>query len=151
MNYDLIRGLHIIAVVAWMAGLLYLPRLFAYHAKAQAGSPQDLTFQVMERKLFRIIMTPAMLLALGLGLALIWVRGGGDSGGAVAFLLLPWMIVKLGGVVFLIGWHYFLGRARRRFARGANNRSERFWRATNELPFIAAIVMILAVTTEFHF
>ena len=150
MNYDLIRGLHILAVIAWMAGLLYLPRLFAYHVKAAPGSEMDLTFQTMERKLFRIIMNPAMIAALLFGLALIWSRGGGNWRGVGAFLSQPFMMVKLAGVVFLISWHHFLGAARKRFAAGTNTRSERFWRATNELPFLAAIVMVLAVTTEFH-
>jgi putative membrane protein len=150
VNYDLLRGLHILAVIAWMAGLLYLPRLFAYHVKAAPGSDMDLTFQTMERKLYRIIMNPAMIVAFLLGLGLIWIRGGGNWAGIVAFIALPWMGVKLLGVVFMIWWHHFLGRARTRFARGQNKHSERFWRATNELPFLAAIVMVLAVTTEFH-
>ena len=148
MNYDLLRGLHIIAVIAWMAGLLYLPRLFAYHAAATPGSEMDETFKVMELKLYRIIMNPAMIAAWVFGLALIYVnatqiRGGWD------FLAQPWMIVKLMGIVFLTGWHQFLGAARKQFAAGTNTRTARFWKMTNELPFIAAIIMVLAVTTEF--
>lgn len=145
-HYDLLRGLHILAVIAWMAGLLYLPRLFAYHTKATAGSELDLTFRTMEGKLLRIIMNPAFVLAFVFGVALIWVdahvRGWG-------FLEEPWMIVKLAGVIFLIGWHHYLAVARKRFAQGRNRRSEKFWRATNELPFLAAIAMVVAVTTEF--
>ncbi len=148
MNYDLLRGLHIIAVIAWMAGMMYLPRLFAYHAAATPGSEMDQTFQTMELKLYRIIMGPAMVAAWVFGLALIYVdatqiRGGWD------FLAQPWMIVKLTGVVFLTGWHHFLGAARKKFAAGTNTRPARFWKMTNELPFLAAIVMVLAVTTEF--
>ncbi|MDP3658998.1 CopD family protein [Phenylobacterium sp.] len=146
MTYDLLRGLHILAVIAWMAGLLYLPRLFAYHTQAQAGSEMDVTFQTMERKLYRIIMNPAMVAAWIFGVALIWFDGtsrGWD------FLAQPWMIAKLAGVLFLTYWHHFLGRARAMFAEGRNTRSNRFWRMTNELPFLAAIVMVLAVTTEF--
>ncbi len=150
MNYDLLRGLHILAVIAWMAGMLYLPRLFAYHSKVAAGSEMDATFQTMERKLYRIIMNPAMVAALVLGGALMWVRGGGTMAGLAAFVSQPWMVTKLLGVVFLIGWHHFLGAGIKRFAAGTNTRSDRFWRATNELPFLAAIVMVLAVTTEFH-
>lgn len=146
--YDLLRGLHILAVIAWMAGIMYLPRIFAYHADVARGSEMDRTFQVMELKLYRIIMGPAMILALVLGLALIWVNATARLGGW-DFLLKPWMLAKLAGVVFLIGWHHFLGAARKRFAAGANTRSNRFWRATNELPFIAAIVMVLAATLEF--
>ncbi|MGZ6004463.1 MAG: protoporphyrinogen oxidase HemJ [Caulobacteraceae bacterium] len=146
MNYDLLRGLHIISVIAWMAGLLYLPRLFAYHARATAGSEMDLTFQTMEKKLLRIIMNPAMVAAYLFGLGLIWIDGKARGWG---FLLQPWMITKLSGVVFLTVWHHFLGLARKDFAKGTNKRSEKFWRMTNELPFLAAIVMVLAVTTEF--
>ena len=144
--YDLLRGLHILAVIAWMAGLLYLPRLYAYHAVATPGTEMDATFQVMELKLLRIIMTPAMLASLVFGLLLVWadseIRGW-------AFLLQPWMVTKLLGVVFLLGWHGFLAGARRAFAQGLNQRSGKFWRMTNELPFIAAIIMVLSVTLEF--
>ena len=145
--YDLLRGLHILAVIAWMAGLLYLPRLFAYHVGAAPGSEMDLTFQTMERKLYRIIMNPAMIAAYVFGLGLIWVRSGGLK--HPQFLAQPWMITKLAGIAFQTWWHHVLGRARKAFARGANKRSEKFWRMTNELPFLAAIVMVLAVTTEF--
>ena len=145
--YNLLRGLHILAVIAWMAGLLYLPRLFAYHTRAAAGSEMDATFQTMEVKLYRIIMNPAMVAAWLLGLGLIWVRSNGLKD--PSFLATPWMTTKLVGVVFMTGWHHFLGVARKRFAAHANTRSEKFWRAVNELPFLAAIVMVLAVTTEF--
>lgn len=150
MSYDLLRGLHIIAVIAWMAGLLYLPRLYVYHSRALRGSEMDETFQEMESKLLRIIMNPAMIVALALGLALIWwdatYRYGGNYG---RFLGQPWMSVKLAGVVFMLGWHGFLAASRRRFAAGVNTRSERFWRMSNELPFIIGAIMVLAVTTEF--
>lgn len=144
--YDLVRGLHILAVIAWMAGIMYLPRLFAYHAEAKPGSEMDQTFQTMELKLYRIIMGPAMIAAFLLGLGLIWIDGSARGWG---FLAKPWMIVKLSGVVFLIGWHHFLGTARKRFVLGTNTRTARFWRMTNELPFLAAIIMVLAVTLEF--
>lgn len=145
--YDLVRGLHIIAVIAWMAGIMYLPRLFAYHAAVEPGSEMDKTFQTMELKLYRIIMTPASILAFLLGLTLIWLDGSQRLGWG--FLMKPWMITKLAGVVFILGWHHFLGQARKRFAAGTNTRSARFWKMTNELPFIAAIIMVIAVTTEF--
>jgi putative membrane protein len=145
--YNLLRGLHILADIAWMAGLLYLPRLFAYHTKASPGSEMDLTFQTMERKLYGIIMNPAMIVAWTLGLCLIVFDGTRRLGWA--FLHSPWMLTKLSGVVVLTGWHYFLGRGRKAFAEGRNGRSERFWRATNEVPFLAAIVMVLSVTTKF--
>ena len=147
MNYDLLRGLHILAVIAWMAGLLYLPRLFAYHTRASAGSELDRTLQEMERKLYRIIMNPAMVAAWVFGLALIWTRSAGFSD--TTFLHQPWMIVKLAGVVFLTWWHHYLGRGRKAFMAGTNKRPEKYWRAVNELPFLAAIAMVLAVTLEF--
>jgi protoporphyrinogen IX oxidase len=145
-HYNLVRGLHILAVIAWMAGLLYLPRLFVYHTRAVPGGELDVTLQEMELKLARIIMVPAMSAALLFGLTLIWidsqVRGWG-------FLLKPWMLLKLSGLVVLFGYHGFLASSRRRFAEGKNARSERFWRMTNEIPFVAAIAIVLAVTTKF--
>jgi putative membrane protein len=149
LNYDLVRGLHILAVIAWMAGLLYLPRLFVYHTKAQAGSEMDQTFQVMERRLYRGIMNPAMIVAWVFGLTLFWLRSGGTPEGLKALGEQPWMAVKLLGVVFLTGWHHVLGKARKRFAAGTNTRSERYWRLTNELPFLAAIIMVISVTLEY--
>ncbi len=146
MIYDLLRGLHILAVIAWMAGLLYLPRLFAYHAGAAPGSEMAATFQTMEAKLYRIIMNPAMVVAWILGLTLLWHRY--RLAGAEVFAQ-PWLIVKLAGVVFVTWWHHYLGRARTAFAKGENRKSNKFWRATNELPFLAAIAMVIAVTTEF--
>ena len=144
--YPWIKALHIISIIAWMAGLLYLPRLFAYHSAAQPGSELDLTFQTMEANLLRIIMNPAFVLALLFGLCLIWVDGHIRGW---RFLGAPWVAVKLAGVLFLIGWHHYLAAARKAFAEGRNKKSGKFWRATNELPFLAAIVMVIAVTTEF--
>ncbi len=151
--YDLVRGLHILAVIAWMAGLLYLPRLFAYHTRAKPGTEMDETFATMERKLYRIIMNPAMVVAWILGLTLIWIRSRGYGheiwGPIGTFITRPWMITKLAGVLFLTWWHHYLGTARKRFERHENTRSEKYWRMVNELPFLAAIVMVLSVTTEF--
>jgi putative membrane protein len=146
--YDLVRGLHILAVIAWMAGLLYLPRLFAYHADSDPASDKAQTFTVMEGKLYRIIMNPAMMAAWLFGATLIYIDAHRRSQGW-GFLGEPWMSTKLAGVVFLTGWHIYLGRARRAFALGQNRKSSKFWRMTNELPFLAAIVMVIAVTTEF--
>ena len=148
-TYDLARGLHILAVIAWMAGLLYLPRLYAYHAKAAPGGELDQTFQTMERKLLKIIMNPAMIAAWVFGLWLFWLRSG--SGADWSFAHQPWMIAKIAGILFLTGWHHHLAKAGKRFAAGTNRRSERYWRMTNELPFIAAIVMVLSVTLEWTF
>jgi putative membrane protein len=148
--HNLLIGLHILAVIAWMAGLLYLPRLFAYHTRAAAGSEMDATFKVMETKLLRIIMNPAMAVVWLLGLALIWFDATQEQWGW-RFLLTPWMLTKLAGVLFLTWWHHYLGKARQGFSAGRRDHAERFWRMTNELPFLAAIVMVLAITTKFAF
>ncbi|MDR3510043.1 MAG: CopD family protein [Caulobacteraceae bacterium] len=144
--YNVLLGLHIIAVIAWMSGLLYLPRLFAYHTRAEAGSQMDETFKTMEVKLLRIIINPSMILVFILGGTLVWVdlqRLGPH------FWLSPWALTKLAGILVLSGWHGFLAGARRAFAENRNTRSEHFWRMTNELPFLAAIVIVLSVTTKF--
>jgi len=145
-HFNLLRGLHIIAVIAWMSGLLYLPRLFAYHTRAEPGSQMDETFKTMELKLLRIIINPAMIMVFFFGGCLVWVD---LSRLGPHFWLSPWMLTKIGGIVFLAGWHGFLARSRRAFAENRNPRSERFWRMTNELPFLAAVVIVLAVTTKF--
>lgn len=144
--YNVLRGLHIVAVIAWMAGMLYLPRLYVYHTKAAPGSEMDETFKTMELKLLRMIINPAMFAVLILGGSLFWVdlRRIGSH-----FWLAPWMLTKLSGVVLLFGWHGFLAQARRAFAENRNRRSERFWRMTNELPFLIAIVIVLSATTKF--
>jgi protoporphyrinogen IX oxidase len=144
--YNLLRGLHIVAVIAWMAGMLYLPRLYVYHTRAAAGSEMDETFKVMESKLLRIIMNPAMVLVLIFGGTLIGVdmqRLG------PTFWDKPWFIVKMLGVSALFGWHGFLASSRRAFVENRNTRSERFWRMSNELPFIVAIVIVLSATTKY--
>jgi len=147
--YDWLRGLHIIAVIAWMAGLLMLPRIFVYHMNADPGSKMDQVFKDAERRIFMIILNPAMAISLILGLTLIWYDGKYRFSDGWWVIHHPWMIAKLAGVLFLLWWHYFLGRARQTFAAGTNQRSEKFWRMTNELPFIAAVIMVLAVTVEF--
>ncbi len=147
MSYTVVIGLHILSIIAWMAGLLYLPRLFVYHMRAEPGSQMDETFKEMERKLYGFIMVPSSLVALTLGLCLIWIDA--QARGSFHFLGSPWMSVKLAGVVLMFGFQGFLGKSRRAFAAGQNRRSERFWRMTNEIPFVLAIAMVLAVTTKF--
>lgn len=149
MNYDLVRGLHIIAVIAWMAGLLFLPRLYVYHLQVERGSRAEQLFIDAEQRLLKIILNPAMIVAWVLGLALLWIRTDGLRTPEV--LLEPWLATKLLFVVLLSGWHGYLAGARKRFAAGANDKSERFWRLTNELPILAAVVMVLSVTTEWRF
>ena len=141
MGYNILKGVHILAVIAWMAGLLYMPRLFAYHTRAAVGSEMDTTFRTMEQKLAAIIMTPSMVLVVLFGGGLVYLDG-------LQILHQPWMMTKLAGVVFLLGWHGYISRARRAFAAGQRPHTERFWRMTNELPFLAAIVIVLSVTTK---
>ena len=152
--YDLARGLHILAVIAWMAGMLFLPRLYAYDAE-QNAKPEPLRSEMQsllrtwQTRLLRIIINPAMFLAWGFGLWLIWIdtAGGQDW----AFLGQPWMITKLAGVLVLSGWHGYLAGERRKIAAGTSRRSGRFWRMTNEIPVLLAIVMVLSVTTQWAF
>lgn len=147
--YDLLRGLHIIAVIAWMAGMLYLPRLYAYHTEtAPPGSEFDAHFQVWERKLLKIIINPAMVITWLFGISLIFYHVHGLDRGW-DFLLQPWMATKLALVIALSGWHGFLAGALKKFAAGERPKSAKFWRMTNEIPFIIAIIAVLAVTLEF--
>ena len=141
-----LKAFHVIAVVTWFAGLFYLPRLYVYHTRAAAGSEMDETFKVMESKLLKMIINPASLAVLLFGGALIGVdvqRLG------PTFWDKPWFIVKILGVIALFGWHGFLAASRRAFAENRNARSERFWRMSNELPFIVAIVIVLSATIKY--
>jgi putative membrane protein len=150
--YDLARGLHILAVIAWMAGMLFLPRLYAYDAE-QNGKPEPLKsemqalLRVWQGRLLRIIINPAMALAFIFGGWLIWLDVG-RWGGWMEFLGQPWMVTKLIGVFLLAGWHGFLAGERKKIAAGTSTKSGKFWRMTNEIPFLLAIVMVLSVTTE---
>jgi len=149
--FDLLRGLHIIAVLAWMAGMMMLPRLFAYHTEtAPPGSEFDAHFITWEGKVLRIIINPSMGLTwiLGVSLILYHVYGAKEGWG---FLAQPWMIVKLASVIFLSAWHGMLAGARRKIAAGERPRTGKFWRATNEIPFLVAVVAVLAVTLQFTF
>ncbi len=151
--YDLARGLHILAVIAWMAGLLFLPRLYAYDAEqADKAEPLRTEMQTLLRawqtRLMTIILNPAMVLAWVFGLWLIHIdvqmRGAG-------FLAEPWMIAKLVGVLLLSGWHGFLSAEKKRIAKGTSRKTGKFWRMTNEVPFVLAVIMVLSVTTEWRF
>ena len=139
--YPWIKSAHIVSVVAWMAGLLYLPRLFVYHAMAPVESDRSETFKIMERRLLRGIMNPAMLLTLGFGLVLAatpdvvdWHRG--------------WIWAKLALVAGLVGYHGWLARWRRAFAVDRNRRSPRYFRAINELPTLALIAIVVLVVVR---
>ena len=137
-----IKAFHIIAVIAWMAGVLYLPRLFVYHAVSQAGSEQSETFKVMERRLLRFITTPAMIAAWIFGLILAFsVVNWGEAG---------WFHAKLALVVILSGFTGLLAKWTKDFAADRNTRSQRFYRIANEVPTLLMIaVVILAVVKPF--
>lgn len=137
--YEWIKALHIIAVIAWMAGMLYLPRLFVYHADAQMGSSESETFKVMERKLLRLIINPAMIATWVLGLWLAW-KIFGFSGG--------WLHAKIALVILLSGAHGYLSASVRRFANDANTKPARHWRLINEVPTILMILIVILVVVK---
>lgn len=138
--YLWIKALHVIAIISWMAGLLYLPRLFVYHAEAGNGPPAQ-TFKVMERRLYRYIMTPAMTVAWISGLYLT-LEGGALASG--------WFHAKATLVVLLSGAHLHDGALMRRFAQDANIHSPRYYRIVNEIPTLLMIgIVILAIVKPF--
>jgi len=139
--YPWTKALHILAVIAWMAGLLYLPRLFVYHADAAAGSVQAETFKVMERRLLRGIMNPAMIATWLFGLALAGTPGLVDWGQG-------WIWIKLAAVAGLTWFHHLLGLWRKAFAADANRRSPRFYRMVNEAPAVLVVAIVVMVVVR---
>lgn len=136
-----IKAFHIIAIIAWMAGLLYLPRLFVYHAASKTGSEQSETFKVMERRLLRYITTPAMVASWAFGLILAfsglidWSRDG-------------WFHLKLALVVVLSAYSGLLAKWTKDFALDRNTRSPRFYRIANEVPTLLMIVIVVLVVVR---
>jgi putative membrane protein len=144
--YEWIKAFHIIAVIAWMAGMLYLPRLFVYHCAAEQGSVQSKTFKVMERRLLRAIINPAMIATWLLGLWLAWQ--GPDS--HYGWFAAPWLQAKLVLVLTMSAVHGLFARWTRDFAGDRNRHSQRFYRIINEVPTIIMIgIVILAVVKPF--
>ena len=135
--YLLYKSLHLIAVISWMAGLLYLPRIFVYHAEASEDS-QKAVFKVMEKKLYNYIMMPAMLLSWLFGVLLI------HSLGFKIFLEL-WMQIKIALVLVLTYYHFLLGRYLNDFAMNNNKKSSKYYRIINEVPTIILIVVVFVV------
>ncbi len=143
--YEWVKVVHIIAVISWMAGMLYLPRLFVYHAQADVGSDKSETFKVMERKLLRFIINPAMFVA--------WVCGL-----TMAYLIVEdldswwdapvWLYIKLGLVFLLSGFHGNLSRWRRDFEADQNRHSEKFYRLVNEVPTVLMILIVIIVVIK---
>ena len=139
--YEWLKAFHIIAVIAWMAGMLYLPRLFVYHSAADVGSIQSETFKVMERRLLRAIMTPAMIATWLLGLWLAY-QGG--------WFKAPWLHTKFLLVFLLSGVHGMLSRYVKDFAADKRRKSAKFFRIINEVPTVLMIlIVILAVVKPF--
>ena len=135
-----VKALHVISVIAWMAGMMYLPRLFVYHADSERGSIQSETFKIMERRLYRGIITPAMLATFLFGLIMIfdglvdWHQGW------------PW--VKAVFVIAMTAYHGMLGRYRRAFAEDRNDKSSKVFRSINEIPFLFMIVIVIMVIVQ---
>lgn len=140
-NYEWLRALHIISVIAWMAGLFYLPRLYVYHTRAAVGSEMSETFKVMEFKLLRYIMGPASIASWVFGLAMLYANPGMLSGGG-------WMHVKLTAVVLMTGFHHMLMVWRKKFARDENTHSEKFYRWWNEAPTVLMIIIVIMAVVQ---
>ena len=141
--YPWAKALHIISVISWMAGLLYLPRLFVHHVE-RAGSAGEMheTFTMMERKLLRVIMNPAMIGTWVFGLCLVFTPGIVDWSS-----VWPW--TKAGGVLILTWFHHWLGRRRKEIENGQNTREGRTYRLMNEVPTVAMIIIVFSVVLKF--
>jgi putative membrane protein len=137
--YEWIKALHVIAVIAWMAGMLYLPRLFVYHSVAETGSTQAETFKVMERRLLKAIINPAMAVTWLAGLYLAWAGHWFSAG---------WLHGKLLLVIAMSGMHGFLSRCVKDFAADRNTRSQRFYRIINEVPTVLMIGIVILVVVK---
>ncbi len=139
-NYEWLRALHIIAVISWMAGMLYLPRLFAYHAEAEKGSDKSETFKIMERRLMRIIMGPASIAAWVFGGSMLWANPGMFSQ--------PWIHVKLSAVVLMTVLHHVFMIWRKKFERDENTRPAKFYKIWNEVPTLLMIVIVIMAVIQ---
>lgn len=137
--YLWLKAVHVIAVISWMAGMLYLPRLFVYHAEAEPGSRQSETFKVMERRLLHAIINPAMIVTWAVGLWLAWEGGFAMSG---------WLHAKFALVLALSGLHGFLVRCVRDFAADRNRHSPKFYRIINEVPAVLMVGIVVLVIVK---
>lgn len=137
--YDWVKALHVIAIISWMAGMLYLPRLFIYHCDAEKGSVQSETFKVMEQRLLRLIINPAMTISWVAGLWLMWQAGFYSQG---------WFWAKLVLVLLLSASHGYLSAAVRAFAEDRNEKPTRHWRIVNEVPTVLMIGIVVLVVVK---
>mgnify|MGYP001338427400 FL=1 len=136
--YLAFKALHLIAVISWMAGLLYLPRIFVYHAETVENKSQSETFKLMEKRLYFYIMNPAMILSWVFGILLIHSQG-------ILSLALLWMKIKIGLVIVLTGYHFYLLAILRDFQIDNNSKSSKFFRIINEVPTLLLIIIIFVV------
>ena len=140
-GYDWFRAFHILAVIAWMAGLLYLPRLYVYHCDASPGGELDTTLKLQESRLLNVIMTPAMMMTWVFGVLLIWSNIERANGWAI-FMDIAW-IAKFTLVLVMTGVHGLLSSRLKKFADGTNEWSHKRYRMLNEIPFVLAIIIVL--------
>jgi protoporphyrinogen IX oxidase len=139
MLYLWLKSFHVIAVIAWMAGMLYLPRLFVYHCEAQKGSIQSETFKIMERRLLRAIINPAMIVTWVLGLYLLWDGGWYTSG---------WMHAKIALVLVMSGLHGVYVKRLKDFAADKNTKPAKYYRLLNEVPTVLMIGIVILVIVK---
>ncbi len=135
-TYLIVKAIHIIAVISWMAGMLYLPRLFVYHSTAKPGGELSETFKIMERRLMKVIMIPAMLVSLGLGIIMLI-----DMGSPLTWSW--WLWVKLAAAFALLVVHYMAWRWMKDFALDRNKRRQVFYRVANEIPTVLIIIIVV--------
>ena len=140
-SYPRFKAIHIIAVMSWMAGLLYLPRLFVYHVEVELNSTEDRRFQIMERRLLRAIMNPAMVVSYIFGILLILTPGIVDWSSA-------WIWLKILAILVLTGCHHAMGKWRKDLAEGTNQKSQRYFRVANEVPTISMIIIVIMVVVK---
>jgi protoporphyrinogen IX oxidase len=140
--YPWTKALHVISVISWMAGIFYLPRLFVYHSEKPDGSDASEMLKVMERKLLRIIMNPAMIATWLFGVLLLLTPGVVDWGGDV------WIYVKLAMVGVMTWFHHWLAKRYKDFRDGQNTRDQRVYRMMNEVPTLAMIVIVIMVIVK---
>jgi putative membrane protein len=134
------KAIHVISVISWMAAMFYMPRLFVYHTRAETGSEMDKTFQIMEHKLLKIIMTPSMILTYFFGILIAYIYG---------FVALGvWFHIKMTAVIGLTIFHGLLAKWRKDFINGNNHHSENFYRLMNEIPPILMIIAVIMVIVK---
>ena len=139
MTYEILKSLHLISIISWMAGMLYLPRLYVYHADAEVGSDKSETFKVMERKLLRLIINPAMIASWVFGLWLAYLLDAWTQ---------PWLHAKFTLLIFMQIAHAFLARHRRQFEKDANQKPAKYYRWLNEAPTLLMIGIVFVVVLK---